>query len=317
MEARLQPVCVEGGRVAGRLETALAELADGTRPVEELLARLVAAGHPPDAALSTIVGWLDSGRLAPGAAAPIPAGGKTVPDALLAFAAAVGESRDPGQAPPRTLGERVGTARVLVLGEGPLPDALDTSVRELGFAPPERAAPAGFAGDGVCRVAHVGGEEGDYGSLFSALEPTVVVLAPREWDWRLAEAVNTTALAAGSAVLVCRPALLTLDLGPLLVPGVTACLACYRCRYFSTLYPPQRDAGADILDRRGLDIPLAPGLIALELFRFAAGLEPLTLAQMVRLDLLSGLAERHRILRVPRCPACNPPSPGLRLWEGL
>jgi len=320
MERVLRPVRVGSFRPAGRLEAALASLADGSRTVEELLAALAADGHPAGEALSTLVGWLDSGRLAPPAeeAAAAPRPGPVTHDALHAFAAAVGQRDAAPGAPEPGVPGRADAARVLILGDGPLPAALDESLRGLGFSPPRRAVPAAFADDGACRVAY--GAEGralDYRALVDDLAPHVVVLAPQAWDWRLADAVNATALAGGHAVLVCRPQLLTLDLGPLLLPGVTACLTCYRCRYFSTLYPPQRSAGADTPDQRGLGIPLAPGLLALELFRFIAALEPLTLAQMLRLDLLSGLAERHRVLRVPRCPACNPASPALRLWEGL
>ena len=93
--------------------------------------------------------------------------------------------------------------------------------------------------------------------------------------------------------------------GPLFVPGQTACHECYRLRRDSTIAPlPDRSAG-HYPGAPPLDAVLA-GLAALTALRWLGGLV-VDAGVLVAVELVPELrCTRHFVYRVPRCPACSP-----------
>jgi bacteriocin biosynthesis cyclodehydratase domain-containing protein len=109
--------------------------------------------------------------------------------------------------------------------------------------------------------------------------------------------------------------------GPLYVPGHTACHACYLVRRGATSgYEPD----FALLERRPVRAPMpaaassvAAGLAVLMCLRWLGARDPTLPGALYALELQGTLAcTRHRVLRVPRCPACGvtspPPSPWFR-----
>jgi bacteriocin biosynthesis cyclodehydratase domain-containing protein len=107
--------------------------------------------------------------------------------------------------------------------------------------------------------------------------------------------------------------------GPLYVPGQTACHACYLLRRGATSGYEQ---DFPLLQRRSLRAPMPPaastiaaGLAALISLRWLGARDPTLPGAFYALELQGTLAiTRHRVLRVPRCPACGVPSPPPNPW---
>ncbi len=109
--------------------------------------------------------------------------------------------------------------------------------------------------------------------------------------------------------------------GPLFVPGQTACHACFLLRRGATS-GFERDH--PLLERQPVRAPMPPaasaiaaGLATLICLRWLGAHDPTLPGAMYALELRGTLAlTRHRVLRVPRCPACGtsspPPSPWFR-----
>lgn len=109
--------------------------------------------------------------------------------------------------------------------------------------------------------------------------------------------------------------------GPLYVPGQTACHACYRLRRGAT---SGYEEDFPLLETRPVRAPLPPGagtvaagLAVLVCLRWLGARDPRLPGVMYALELHGTLdLTRHRVLRVPRCPACGtrtpPPSPWFR-----
>jgi bacteriocin biosynthesis cyclodehydratase domain-containing protein len=105
------------------------------------------------------------------------------------------------------------------------------------------------------------------------------------------------------------------------VPGQTACHACYLLRRGATSGYEQDFA---LLERRPVRAPMpaaantiAAGLAALICLRWLGARDPTLPGVLYALELQGPFAlTRHRVLRVPRCPACAmlspPPSPWFR-----
>jgi len=102
-------------------------------------------------------------------------------------------------------------------------------------------------------------------------------------------------------------------LGPLFVPGETCCERCYRLRRGAALGEPELLAR---LDRSPASYPepqmltaALAGLAAMLLTRWIATRDAALPGVLFALELDDGLRiDAHRVLRVPRCPACSPAS---------
>jgi bacteriocin biosynthesis cyclodehydratase domain-containing protein len=107
--------------------------------------------------------------------------------------------------------------------------------------------------------------------------------------------------------------------GPLVVPGQTACHACFLARRGATSgYEPDADrvhshpVTAPAPDAIGVAVAAIAALLAL---RWLAARDP-TLPGVAFAFETGGdpALTRHRVLRVPRCPACGPDGPPPNPW---
>jgi bacteriocin biosynthesis cyclodehydratase domain-containing protein len=128
---------------------------------------------------------------------------------------------------------------------------------------------------------------------------------PRLPDW------NETALRTGAPWL----AVLPFDgrfaaIGPLFVPGETACYECYRIRRASNLAYPEEFWALEREPRRAPNAPAlvstVAGLAAIVAVRWLVERDASLPGILVALEL-GGLPTltAHHVYRVPRCPACS------------
>lgn len=106
-------------------------------------------------------------------------------------------------------------------------------------------------------------------------------------------------------------------IGPTVIPGVSPCYKCYELRRNANLqnydevlrYESRLDEMPAIVRQPVAPYPLiasAGALLALEALRLLTGIAaPQTLGRVLRLDFFSSEMKYHRILRLPRCPACG------------
>ncbi len=100
-------------------------------------------------------------------------------------------------------------------------------------------------------------------------------------------------------------------LGPLFLPGETCCQRCYRERRGAALGEPELFASLEGSPAGYPEPPtMATALAALAtllLARWLASREPSLPGVLFALELADGMrVDGHRVLRVPRCPACSP-----------
>lgn len=273
-------VVLEGGALR-RLVPALLPLLDGTRELEEIVALLGAPARPAiERALALLA---ERGLLTEGP--PL----DDVAEPFAATAESLAATRRDGGSPDEVR-RRLRDARVAVAG-GPRRAA--ALARELLRA-------------GVGRVDRVGWEAT---SLDRTHDVAVAAAGPDElvelgeWDRRRKDdGVAWLALPPFDGRLA--------PIGPLVVPGETACLACYRLRRAATSDcrdelralqgSPSAARAASALES------VVAGVAALALLRYLAGLDPTLPGSFYALDAGVPLSlSRHRVLRVPRCPACS------------
>ena len=107
--------------------------------------------------------------------------------------------------------------------------------------------------------------------------------------------------------------------GPLYVPGQTACHACYLLRRGAT---SGYEEDFSLLERQPVRAPMpraastiAAGLAALVCIRWLGAHDPTLPGVLYAIELHGRLGlTRHRVLRVPRCPACGPTVPQPSPW---
>jgi len=130
--------------------------------------------------------------------------------------------------------------------------------------------------------------------------------------------LNAASLAHGVPALYTRLEGHTALVGPLVLPGRTACLACWRARSLACEDDPAEAAAYEELlngQRRPAlhERPVLPplpvivgGMAALEALKHLLGLDVPTLAGRVQeLDALWSRVDIHNVLRVPGCPSCG------------
>ena len=285
LEHAHRAVVLEGAAVR-RLLPALLPLLDGTRTLEEIVA---AVGSAAAEAVRRALALLTEKDLL--VAGPPPGCAGEPRAAVEELAAAAGVA-------PAGVAERIAAARVAVAGGATAAGEVARLLRRAGIGTVRRPA-FGDTGDG----------------------DDLVVVAPAAGELGALEDRNERALATGVPWLQLLPFDGRLAaVGPLFLPGETACWACYRIRRAGAdglaeagrlleAVPPRASAGpsltaataavaADLVVRwLGLRDPRLPGvLFAVEPDR---GL----------------LSTAHEVLRVPRCPACSaaatlaPPAP--------
>lgn len=270
------------GRAVRALLPALLPLLDGAHTVQEIVEALGAGAEEPTRKALELLDL--HGLLVDG-----PAVGAT--DAAAYYVAAV------CSVPPEKARAALTSSRVAVFGSAP---AGIEVVRVLGSA--------GIATT-CADLADVVAEPAD-----------LVVVAPVAGEVEQLRGLNERRLSDATPWF----ALLPTDgrftaVGPLYVPGQTACHACYLLRRGATS-GYERDFS--LLEGRPVRSPMpaaastiAAGLGALICLRWLGAHDPTLPGVLYALELHGTLAlTRHRVLRVPRCPACGPTSPPPSPW---
>jgi bacteriocin biosynthesis cyclodehydratase domain-containing protein len=268
-------VVLEGAAVRTLLPRLL-PLLDGTRSVDELVA---AVGAPVEAAVTKALSLLgERGLLTAGPRAAVAGEARAAAEELAAG----------GLLAPAAAAAALERARVGIAGESAV--ALEL---------------AGLlARSGVRRL-----ERLRCGALDRRYD--VVVAAPAADELRLLVPLNESALDAEQPWLQVLPFDgRIVPVGPLFVPGETACHACYLLRRSAALGFAAIDP---LLDREPTRAPAGPALEALAaaaaasiLLRWLALADPQIPGVLFAVEPASGLvAGPHRVLRVPRCSACS------------
>jgi bacteriocin biosynthesis cyclodehydratase domain-containing protein len=103
---------------------------------------------------------------------------------------------------------------------------------------------------------------------------------------------------------------ITVEIGPTVVPGQSACFRCYELRRAANV---PEETGMGRTHAGGFHVPAGPEWVALEAVKLLAGFgEASTIGTVVVFDPLRLKLSHHRVLRVPTCPRCrvdpsNPP----------
>lgn len=274
-------VAMEGAALK-RLVPALLPLLDGSRTYEQIVADLGPAAEP---AIAKALALLAShGALTDGPSLA------QEPHPFRRSAEALAAARRDGPSPAAVLA-RLRSSCVAVAGDAALAEDVARSLLAAGVGAVRSVAWDSVALDGVCDMAVAVAAAGELPALRAwsrnRIEDGVCWLALPPFDGRLA------------------------PVGPLVVPGETACFECYELR---------RAANSDCRDElRSVECGAVPArsaapvdalvaaTAAIVVLRRLAGLDLVTPGAFYALELSMPLSlTLHRILRVPRCPACSP-----------
>jgi bacteriocin biosynthesis cyclodehydratase domain-containing protein len=266
------------GRAAATLLPALLPLLDGTRTVDELIEELGAVTEP---AVANALGLLARhGLLLDGS----PRLGVDEPPG--AVAAAVFVASTTRRTSPREARGALAAAKVAVAGSG--------------AAAPELARLIGDAGVGTVRRTPLTDTACD-----------VLAAVPAADEVEALDELNRRCLRSGRSWLQVLPADGRLVVvGPLFLPGLSACHACYRLRRgacsdfeddFETVdATPSRAASPRAL------VSAVAGIATLLLVRWLAARDPSLPGRFYAFETGAVLGlSHHHVLRVPRCPACG------------
>lgn len=149
-------------------------------------------------------------------------------------------------------------------------------------------------------------------------QPELLVYCPDRFNPQVAERINRACLDQQTPLLIYRPRRFGGEIGPLLIPGETACYECLNRRRLAVASDHERLLAGQT------GAPGLPGIhpgfdwLVFEIVKFLTGIaEPISRGRLLRFDALSGNAETHTVLRLPRCPACgvHQARPLRKLWE--
>jgi bacteriocin biosynthesis cyclodehydratase domain-containing protein len=268
-------VSFEGAAVR-RLLPRLLPLLDGTRTVAEVI-ELV--GAPVEQAVQKALALLeDRGLLAAG----------PPPDCGGELAATVGYLAATGGLAPAVVAGRIADACVGLVGEGAAAVEVARVLRRAG----------------VPRIERRGWDDAGAGD-------DLVVVAPGSEERARVREWNEAALAAGVTWLQVLP----YDgrfaaIGPLVLPGESACHVCFLLRRAAGLGIGELADALDAAPLRaegGPALSVAAGAIAaVHVLRWLGVGDPSLPGVLYALEATGGLAlTAHDVLRVPRCPACS------------
>ncbi len=102
-------------------------------------------------------------------------------------------------------------------------------------------------------------------------------------------------------------------IGPLVIPGHTACLECLRARQNAALIDPPARRAAEGKAFEGQAITgflpsmasILGDIAAVELIKFYSGILQLNIGSLVEVNMLTSVMTPRKVLRVPRCTACS------------
>jgi bacteriocin biosynthesis cyclodehydratase domain-containing protein len=269
------------GRAATQLLPALLPLLDGTRTVDEIVETL---GLPVRPAVEKALTLLDEqGVLTAGAPEHVHDSARRSAEFLAAT--------DPLGRPAQELLATIEPAAVAVAGSGPLAAEIASTLRRSGIGGLERLPIDGAA-------SHLGRFE-------------LAVAVPAGEEVPSLAAWNVSALQVSLPWLQVLPfdGLLA-AVGPLYVPGETACYECFKTRRASNV-----DYGRELLALQEVGVPLpaaaglelaVAGLAATLALRWIAHRDQFLPGAWYALELgLQPALEAHVLYRVPRCRACS------------
>ncbi|MEA2998636.1 MAG: hypothetical protein QOK17_469 [Sphingomonadales bacterium] len=226
---------------------------------------------------------------------------------LDAYWASVGES-------PGRVASLLGTGRPLVLTTSRSASILEEALTAAGIPGRITAFAPGDAIESIAAAAE------------AMAETPSLVLA---WDlpYRSVAACTVNDLAmTGKAVLfgACEGGVARL--GPYVIPGSTACLACLNSRFLSNSAPEEMDLATACRARAGRRLgepaPTHPvflssmaGLFVLEAGDILMRRPPRTLGGLIEYGLADGSCCRRTILKAPRCAACRAARPPRFAWN--
>jgi bacteriocin biosynthesis cyclodehydratase domain-containing protein len=178
-------------------------------------------------------------------------------------------------------------SRVSVLGEGSLAREIARVLRRSGF-----------------------------GKVGADWDADLVVAAPLDALERLRN-WNDVALERGTPWLAVTPWDGSIAaVGPLMVPGETACHTCYTTRRHADPYAShERPLRSRHLSSPALDAVLA-GLAVTVATTWVAGGDTPALGAILAVEYERQVVTRHHVYRVPRCPSCAPTTTVLTPWGG-
>jgi bacteriocin biosynthesis cyclodehydratase domain-containing protein len=159
---------------------------------------------------------------------------------------------------------------------------------------------------------------GDSASLDEAMASALLVYCPDTFHEAVCRELNGIALANGSSLLPYRETPFTVELGPLVVPGQTACYVCYELRRKAAEPKPGPDDEEPPPGTPALAFAAGVPLLALEIVKILTRTAfPVTRGKLWRLGLFDGSVGVHPVLKLPRCPACgvHRRTPPRRIWE--
>jgi len=262
------------GRAAEQLLPHLLPLLDGTRTLDEVVAELGESVRP---AIEHALSLLRANDLITEAAPPGTAAGPRRCAELLSAVDRVG----------RTVAElHAGLAGV--------------DLHVLGGAP---------AADLAARILQASGVGGVWRLEWDDRPPPtgLVLAAPTGDELGRLDEWNRSARDAGTTWIQVLPYDGRMAaVGPLVVPGQTACHECFRLRRDSTIAPLADRTSGRYAGAPALDAVLA-GLACFVALRWLAAGDVTDAGVLLAVELAPELrCTRHFVYRVPRCPACSP-----------
>jgi len=259
------------GAAVDALVPRLLRLLDGTRSVDSVVAQLGERARP--AVLRAIRALSDAGVVVEGPATASPEALRHAADSGLA---------------PREAAARIEGASVAVVGSSAAADLLPQLLFRSGVTVVDRAR-------------------------WSAAPPAdVALVAPAPFELPLLRAWNRRLLETDTPWLQVLP----YDgrfaaIGPLVLPGDTACNECYRRRRFANEDDPRAQTALDASPAAYPETPALAaalaGLAATVALDWIATRDASLPGTLFVLELDDGIrVSRHHVHRVPRCPACSP-----------
>jgi bacteriocin biosynthesis cyclodehydratase domain-containing protein len=297
---------------------ALCSLSDGTRSSESIWGELVVAGFEPESIARTVSLAEEEGLIDEAADSPARALGADERTRYAAqmrffgtfvrpdddFAPLRGWEYEGG---PQQVALKCATL-IVVGGEiaaARLVDVLEaTGVGNLTFVDEKGGGP----------VAH---DSSDIAAAMAQASPDLVVYCPDDFSEAAADTLNDLALSSSTPLLFYRNRAAEVEVGPLVLPGDTACYACYKLRRRAAGVPLERPVG-DRAESGHLNFALGIDWLAMDIIKFLTRIiEPVAYGRMLRVSFASAIPSVHPILKLPRCPACGVHRnvPMRRLWD--
>lgn len=204
---------------------------------------------------------------------------------------------------------RIAQATIALVGDGDLAARVAAQLRRAGAASPSMPDAGPQARE----------------ELESAVRDSdLVVVCPDLHSVSLLRDVNRLCIDAERTWTSVRTIGSRVEVGPTIVPGDTACFACYEQRRVSN--DPAYREGAERAERlalEGLDtgrlaIEAADGIVAAEVLKIVGGFSrPMTYGALFSLDLVTLESGLHPVLKIPRCAGCGAPArnrPTTSVW---